>query len=65
MNSLILGLGLEFLSEHKSNVNSLKERAINEYKAALLMPRKKKKQAKKAALALYSIASYGEEILNF
>jgi hypothetical protein len=36
----------------------LKEKAIAEYKAALKMPRKKKKIAKKSALLLYSIACW-------
>lgn len=38
----------------------LKQKAIDEYKAALLMPRKKKKKAKKSALLLYSIACWEE-----
>jgi hypothetical protein len=55
--------GLEFISENKVITNGLKQRAIDEYKESLLMPRKKKKQAKKSALALYSIACWGENIL--
>lgn len=53
------------LSTAQQGVNKLKEKAIEEYKLALTMPRKKKKQAKKSALLLLSIACYGEEILNF
>lgn len=45
--------------------NKLKQRAIDEYKAALLMPRKKKKRAKKSALMLYSIACWGEVKYTF
>jgi len=46
------------------NTKSLKEKAIEEYKQALLMPRKKKKRAKKSALLLYSIAVHGEKLLK-
>ena len=46
------------------NTKSLKEKAIEEYKQALLMPRKKKKIAKKSALLLYSIAVHGEKLLK-
>jgi len=63
INSIIAGL--EFMSEHKIITNELKQRAIDEYNKALLMPRKKKKIAKKSALSLYSIACWGEDILNF
>jgi hypothetical protein len=40
----------------------LKMKAIKEYKQALLLPRKKKKQVKKSALLLYSIACWGDTI---
>ncbi len=36
----------------------LKQKALDEYKAALLMPRKKKKKAKKSAIMLYNIACW-------
>lgn len=49
-----------FLSEHKKMVEALKSRAISEYNAALKMPRKKKKKAKKSAQMLFSIACWGE-----
>lgn len=49
--------------QHQSKV--LKERAIEEYKQALLMPRKKKKKAKKSALLLYNIACWGDTIFTF
>jgi len=63
INSIILGLN--FISEHNVMIEELKQRAINEYKAALLLPRKKKKRAKKSAQLLYSIACHGENIINF
>jgi uncharacterized membrane protein YbaN (DUF454 family) len=52
--------------EELQNVsNKLKQKAIDEYKIALEMPRKKKKKAKKSALLLYSIACWGENKLTF
>lgn len=53
----------DFISEQREISNELKERAVSEYRAALSMPRKKKKQAKKSALLLYSIACWGEDLL--
>lgn len=38
----------------------LKQKALDEYKVALKLPRKQKKKAKKSALLLYSIACWGE-----
>jgi len=58
-------LTIQYAVERHKMINNLKQLAIDEYKAALLMPRKKKKIAKKSALMLYSIACHGEEILNF
>ena len=63
INSMILAL--DFMSEHKIITAELKQRAVDEYKAALKMPRKKKKQAKKSAELLYSIACHGDNLLNF
>jgi len=61
----MLGQFLSFafcaMEEQKKMNDELKERAIKEYKAALKMPRKKKKKAKKAAIALYNIACWGDE----
>ena len=42
----------------------LKEKAIDEYKVALKLPRKQKKKAKKSALFLYSIACWGEKTFD-
>jgi len=53
----------EFLDMQEKN-ELLKEKAIKEYKEALKMPRKKKKKAKKSALLLYSIACWGEDLIN-
>lgn len=50
-------------NELKESSKKLKERAIQEYKTALKMPRKKKKQAKKSAQMLWNIACWDEEIL--
>lgn len=63
INAIILGL--EFMSEHKIITSELKQKAIDEYKAALLLPRKKKKKAKKSANLLYSITCWGEDNFNF
>lgn len=52
-------------SDMQAGLDRLKEKAINEYKAALLMPRKKKKKAKKSAILLYNIALWGEERFKF
>lgn len=49
---------LAALNEFADTQNNLKQKAIDEYKKALLMPRKKKKIAKKSALLLYSIATF-------
>ena len=45
-------------SNFKESREKLKQKAIDEYNAALKMPRKKKKQAKKSALLLYSVACW-------
>ena len=47
-----------FQLDFKMGQDYLKQKAIKEYELALLMPRKKKKQAKKSALLLYNIASW-------
>lgn len=60
MLSQYFGLTLMYSNEMHQKNTELKQRAIDEYKAALLMPRKKKKKAKKSALSLYSIACWGE-----
>lgn len=60
-----LAIGLFYMAEHQNMIEGLKQRALDKYKAALLMPRKKKKVAKKSALLLYSIACHGEELLSF
>lgn len=57
---------LEYQHQYKSfnlnsGVNRLKKKAIKEYYEALKMPRKKKKQAKKSALLLYSVACWEPE----
>jgi hypothetical protein len=57
-------IALESLNQIDESVKGLKDKAIKEYNNALLMPRKKKKQAKKSALLLYSIACHGEKIFN-
>ena len=58
--SRFLALGLSFMNDIYEGNEKLKQQAIDEYKAALLMPRKKKKKAKKSALLLYNIACYTE-----
>ena len=60
----LLSLAFNSLSEQITISKELKQRSLNEWKAALLMPRKKKKIAKKSAILLYSIACYSESILN-
>jgi hypothetical protein len=52
------------IEDYTNMTKELKERARKEYQAALLMPRKQKKKAKKSAQILYSIACWGEDILN-
>lgn len=42
----------------EAGAEKLKQKALDEYAAALLMPRKKKKKAKKSAITLYEIACY-------
>jgi hypothetical protein len=54
----------QIISDHKESVKYLKEKALAKYSAALLMPRKAKKKAKKDAEVLYSIACYGENLLT-
>lgn len=49
---------LSFIEEIEEGQKQLKQKAIDEYAAALKMPRKKKKKAKKSALLLYSIACW-------
>ena len=56
-----LGSALDDLRESTSN---LKQKAIDEYYAALKMPRKKKKIAKKSAISLYNIACWGEDLVK-
>lgn len=46
------------LADFYEGREKLKEKAIEEYKAALKMPRKKKKKAKKSALFLYSVSQW-------
>ena len=43
-------------SASQAGAEKLKQKALDEYKLALLMPRKKKKKAKKSAIMLYNIA---------
>lgn len=47
-----------FFDEVTKGKKELEQRAIEEYKAALLMPRKKKKKAKKSAMLLYTLACW-------
>lgn len=54
----LLMFGMSFMEDIKAGQEKLKQRALEEYALALKMPRKKKKQAKKSALLLYSIACY-------
>ena len=51
-----------FIGQLREGNNNLKQRAIDEYYAALKMPRKKKKIAKKSAISLYNIACWGEDL---
>jgi hypothetical protein len=60
MNKLI-AMGYGIALTHQVAVEGLKQKAIDEYRAALKMPRKKKKQAKKSALLLWSIACWEPE----
>jgi hypothetical protein len=52
----------DLMEDHLEKTIFLKEKALNEYKEALKMPRKKKKKAKKNALLLYSIACWGGDL---
>ncbi len=54
----LLMFGMSFMEDIKAGQEKLKQRTLEEYALALKMPRKKKKQAKKSALLLYSIACY-------
>lgn len=63
--SQMLSMALMFAKEQEAITEGLKQKAMKQYEAALLMPRKKKKVAKKSALLLYSIACHGEELLSF
>ena len=45
-------------SASQAGAEKLKQKALDEYKLALLMPRKKKKKAKKSAIMLYNIACW-------
>ena len=54
----------DFMYEHKDTTKELKQRAKDEYNAALKMPRKKKKIAKKSAISLYNIACWGEDLVK-
>ena len=65
MMNQFVSMALMFVEQQKAITEGLKERALKEYEAALLMPRKKKKVAKKSALLLYSIACHGEHLLKF
>jgi len=60
MMSYILTASSTFESINAES-KKLKQKAIDEYNAALLMPRKKKKKAKKSAMLLYSIANWCKE----
>jgi hypothetical protein len=55
-----LSMGFGMIADRKRMTEELKERALKEYEAALKMPRKKKKKAKKSALILYSMACWAE-----
>lgn len=58
IESKFLEMGMKFIAEQEIIQSELKQRAIDEYNAALKLPRKKKKQAKKSALLLYSIVCW-------
>jgi hypothetical protein len=45
-------------NDFKDSQCKLKQKALEEYKNALKMPRKKKKIAKKSAILLYNIACW-------
>jgi len=53
------------ISDLKESTEGLKKKALKEYEVALLMPRKKKKKAKKSAQLLFNIACWGENLLIF
>lgn len=65
MMNQFLSMALVFAEEQRAVTEGLKQKALEQYKVALLMPRKKKKVAKKSALLSYSIACYGEDLLKF
>lgn len=65
MYNEFMEIGIDTFSNLRRDTESLKKKAIKEYHLALKMPRKKKKQAKKSALLLYSIACWGESIYSF
>jgi len=64
MESLV-NLAMHHMSEQKAINKALKQKALSEYEAALKMPRKKKKKAKNSAMILYSIACWGEDLLEY
>jgi len=49
---------ISLMHDFEQGGNKLKEKALKEYREALKMPRKKKKQAKKSAILLYDIACW-------
>lgn len=55
---------LNTIEDYSTMTEELKERARKEYQDSRLLPRKQKKKAKKSAQLLYSIACWGEDILN-
>lgn len=61
MPRALLPIYLDAFDDFSGITDELKLKAIEEYKAALKMPRKKKKQAKKSAMLLYAIACWGQE----
>lgn len=60
MNTTLSYIG--FMKDLETITEELKQKAIEEYKAALKMPRKQKKKAKKSAMLLYSIACWGDNL---
>ena len=65
INYSVFAMYSSFLSDIQTQNEKLKQQALDEYKHALTLPRKKKKKAKKSALLLYSIAVHADEILDF
>jgi hypothetical protein len=53
------------LEDTKAGAQKLEDKAFDEYRAALQIPRKKKKRKKREALLLYRIAQWGKENLYF